>query len=506
MEYCNPVIRGFYPDPSICKKDGTYYLVCSSFQYFPGVPLFESKDLINWKQLGYVLDREKQLPLKGAGSAGGIYAPTIRCHNGRFYMVTTNVAFGHFYVWTDNIYGSWSDPIWVAQEGIDPSLYFEEDRAYFMSNGNDDSDRAVVLQCEIDIETGAKLTDSQVIWYGAGGRYLESPHLYRIKDHYYLMAAEGGTEYGHMVVYARGDTPYGPFENYKKNPVLTNRNLGGYLIQGVGHGDLISDERGNWWMVHLAFRQIDKWQTYHHLGREVCLVPITFDEEGWFHAGEAGITPERIQTDRISENVIQEKIEPCNFNGDDWQKLWCYIRNPKIENYSSKTGSLALRGTTVTLSSEEESPTFFGIRQREMSGQVSVSVEVASGEAGISIYMDEHHHYDFALVREKSETRLIKRRCVGDMEYIQQQCLLSGNKARLVVDFTNMQYSFWVDVEGTKLDFKTAEVKYLSTEVAGGFTGVMIGLYAVNEDLDSCMNAHFRDFECKYEQEEKCYE
>ncbi|MBQ8011048.1 MAG: family 43 glycosylhydrolase, partial [Oscillospiraceae bacterium] len=176
MKYRNPVISGFFPDPSICRAGDTYYLVCSSFQFFPGVPLFESRDLVNWTQIGHVLTRESQLPLQNANSVGGIYAPTIRYNNGRFYMVTTNVTNGgNFYVWTDDIHGEWSDPIYVEQGGIDPSLYFEDSKAYFMSNGTDEQGIARIYQCEIDITTGRKLTEAVPVWEGCGGRFLESP-------------------------------------------------------------------------------------------------------------------------------------------------------------------------------------------------------------------------------------------------------------------------------------------------------------------------------------------
>lgn len=157
-------------------------------------------------------------------------------------MTTTNdTTRQNFYVWTDDIYGEWSDPIGVDQGGIDPDLYFEGGKAYFMSNGVDDEGIGGIVQCEIDIETGRKLTPSRSIWQGTGGRYLEAPHLYKIDGRYYIVAAEGGTEFGHMVTYARGDSPSGPFEPYAHNPVLTNRNMGGYEVQAVGHGDLIQD-------------------------------------------------------------------------------------------------------------------------------------------------------------------------------------------------------------------------------------------------------------------------
>lgn len=205
MRYNNPIIPGFYPDPSICKADGRYYMVCSSFQYFPGVPLFESRDLVNWTQIGHVLTRESQLPLKGAGSDGGIYAPTIRFHEGRFYMVTTNISgMGNFYVWTDDIYGEWSEPVKVQQGGIDPSLYFEDGRAYFMSNGDDDQGVSGVTQCEIDIETGEKKSPSVRL---AGDRGKVSGVSSSLQDKWAVLPDGGGGRHG---VRAYGGLCQGP--------------------------------------------------------------------------------------------------------------------------------------------------------------------------------------------------------------------------------------------------------------------------------------------------------
>ncbi len=281
MKYQNPVLRGMYPDPSVCRYQDKYYMVCSTFQYFPGVPVFESDDMVNWKQIGHCLTRPSQIELSGIRSSGGVFAPTIRCHNGRFFMVTTNDSIPqNFYVYTDDIYGEWSEPILVEQDGIDPSLFFEDGKTYFISNGSDEKGVGCIQMSEIDIETGKMLTPSKVLWHGTGGRYLESPHLYRFGEYYYLVEAEGGTEYGHMANYARSKAIWGPYESYSNNPVLTNRNLGGYQLQAAGHGDIVEDANGNWWFMHLAFRQIHKWHTFHHLGREACLVPLYWQEDG----------------------------------------------------------------------------------------------------------------------------------------------------------------------------------------------------------------------------------
>ena len=171
----NPVIPGFHPDPSVCRVGDKFYLVNSSFQYFPGVPIFESADMQHWTQIGNVLDRQTQLPLKGASSWLGIYAPTIRYNDGVYYMITTNVGNGgNFMVTAHDPRGPWSEPIWLKQQGIDPSLYFENGHCYMVSNPDN-----TIMLCEIDSKTGEQLTESKPIWRGTGGRYPEGPHIYK---------------------------------------------------------------------------------------------------------------------------------------------------------------------------------------------------------------------------------------------------------------------------------------------------------------------------------------
>ncbi|ANS74484.1 glycoside hydrolase [Paenibacillus yonginensis] len=495
MIYHNPVIKGFYPDPSVCKVDDTYYLICSSFQYFPGVPLFESKDLINWKQIGHCLTKTSQVQLEQVNSSGGVFAPTLRHHKGRFYMTTTNdTTRQNFYVWTDDIYGEWSEPIFVDQGGIDPDLFFEADRTYFMSNGSDDFGALGIVQCEIEIETGRKLTPSRTIWQGSGGRYLESPHMYEINGTYYLLAAEGGTEYGHMETYARGSSVTGPFEAYPHNPVLTNRNLGGYELQGVGHGDLVQDHLGNWWLFHLGFRQIGQWQTYHHLGREVILTPVTFHEDGWFTAGHNGTALLTVETDRIPDEVIQTEHMSFTFANTAWDKEWCYLRHPHSNNYQFEPNKLTLIGTEVSLD-QPASPTFIGIRQQDFKAVISCDVTLFQGEAGITLYMDEHHHYDLAIRLESSAYKVIERLQIGDIKSIQKEVDLGGSRqVTLVIRADNDRYHFFLHEDDKDIHLGSAQTKYLSSEVAGGFTGVIIGLYAYGRGA----RAEFSNFKCEY--------
>lgn len=499
MKYKNPVVTGFYPDPSVCRAGDTYYLVCSSFQYFPGVPLFESRDLLNWKQIGHCLTRASQVQLNGINSSGGVFAPTIRYHDGRFYMTTTNNTTNqNFYVWTDDIYGEWSEPINVDQDGIDPSLFFEDGKAYFMSNGKDEKGVSGIVQCEIDIVTGRKLTPGRVIWLGAGGRYLEGPHMYKINGKYLLLAAEGGTEYGHMIVCARGEELNGPFVSNPENPVLTNRNLGGYEIQGVGHGDLIEDKEGHWWMIHLGFRQIGQWLPFHHLGREVFLTPITFREDGWFSAGTSGTVTSEVDTDRISETVVQQNKKCFTFENTTWDMDWCFLRHPSMENYSLDENSLKLRGTEITLE-QVDSPTFIGLRQKEFAATISCDVRITGGEAGITLYMDENHHYDLALRKAGDGYSVIERLNIGDIKSVEKVIdLKNENFVSLMIRAENEYYHFFLIKDGEEIFLGKAKTKYLSSEVAEGFTGVVIGLYA--QGKTAVGQAEFTNFKCIYEE------
>ena len=515
MNYRNPIIRGFKPDPSVCKANGKYYLACSSFHFFPGVPLFESSDLVNWEQIGFCLTREAQIPLDKASSSGGIYAPTIRYNNGRFYMAAANVGHekgGNFYVWTDDIYGEWSDAVFVDQGGIDPSLFFEDGKTYFMSNGiepppsltihersgegslPDEEGKYSIFQCEIDIETGKKLTESKILWYGTGGRYLEAPHLHRIGNYYFLLAAEGGTEYGHMVVCARSEKLWGPYKPCPGNPILTNRNLGGYPLQGIGHADLIEDDSGNLWMYILGFRQIQKWLTFHHLGRETCMVPISFSKDEWLTVTD-GIAPLLVETYRIPPDVSQSFQNIFDFKKSGWEKNWQFLRTFKKENYLFEKETLKIKSVNDTLDTPSGSPAFICHFQKEFEMELNVTVTALEGEAGISVYMDENHHYDLALVKDTDNYKVVLKLNIGDIKYEKSAVSVSHNSAKFVIRSDSINYHFYYCKDDAEISLGSAQTRYLSSEVAGGFTGAAIGLYS--QGSGDVFN-EFSGFECRY--------
>ncbi|MCR5202828.1 MAG: glycoside hydrolase family 43 protein [Lachnospiraceae bacterium] len=488
MKIKNPVVKGFYPDPSICYAEGKFYMVCSSMQFFPGVPLFESEDLVHFKQIGNVLSSLSQVDLHNIPSSGGVFAPTIRYNNGRFYMVTTNDSLHkNFYVYTDDIYGEWSEPIFVDQGGIDPSLFFEDGKTYFMSNGDDTDGRGCIFQSEIDIETGERLTEPRPLWNGNGGRYLESPHMYKFGRYYYLMAAEGGTEFGHMITYARSANIYGPFTPYKGNPILTNRDFGGHQthIMGIGHGDLVTNSEGETFMVCLGFRIEDDWVPYHHLGREVFLIPVKWDGE-WFTAGVSGNVYEEM--DIPVDSMVKPGTPDTDysismpFNKDDRLRL-SYVRDYKAENYDITDDSITLTTTEIPLT-KQDSPTFVGVRQSEFDTELSVNVTKTLGEAGLTIYMDDNEHYDIArvYVPEKDMHEIIVRYQVGDATAISyREKLHTEDVVKLIITSTSTEYEFAYSINGQIRKLCKAQSKYLSTEVAGGFTGVFGGVYATSK-------------------------
>lgn len=485
MQYSNPVLKGFYPDPSVCRAGDLYYMVCSSFQFFPGVPLFESRDLVNWRQIGHVLTRKNQVMLEGIHSSGGVFAATIRYHQGRFYVTTTNNSTGqNFYVWTSDIYGEWSDPLYVEQDGIDPSFYFEGGKTYFMTTGIDDFGDHGIIQAEIDLETGKKLTPSRVVWKGTGGRFVEGPHLYHIGDWYYLMASEGGTEYGHMLTLCRSRNIWGPFENCPHNPILTNRDKAPFEIQGVGHGELVVGPDGKWYIPCLGFRQIDTWMPYHHLGREVFLAPAELTEDGWFRCGDG--TMEKSYT--VTLPGVQQEKKIWTFQNTRWDVDWCFLRHPDMGRYQLSRERGVLFGSDCGLS-QIGSPSFVGLRQKDLQGTLQCRVTADNGEAGVTVYQCEQSHYDVGIRKCQTGWEAFLRLCIGDISHIQMTVPLEKPEAQLRLVFDNLQYRFYAD----DVLLGTAQSRFLSSEVMTGFTGVVLGLWAVGEN-----RAEFTDFICEY--------
>lgn len=495
--YQNPVIPGFHPDPSVCRVGDDFYLVNSSFQYFPGVPLFHSKDLIHWEQIGHCLTRASQLPLDGASAGGGIYAPTLRYNDGVFYMITTNVTDkGNFLVHTTDPRGEWSEPIWIKQGGIDPSLYFEDGKCYLVSN----PDNGIHL-CQINPMTGEQLTESKRIWNGTGGRYPEGPHLYKKDNWYYLLISEGGTEYGHKITIARSRNIDGPYESNPANPILThiNSNAQNSPIQGTGHADLVQASDGSWWMVCLAFRPQSG--THHLLGRETFLAPVRWDTNAWPVVNGDGTIALQMDVPTLPQQTPSEKPVRTDFKAGKLGHEWVYVRNPHTENYSFKSGKLHLQATPVGLDDLSDSPTFVGRRQEHINFTATTSLRLQKGmegdETGLSVYMMEGSHYDLYLKQLPNGQQAIGLRCrLGALTHSVQEVTLPRGEVKLYVTGSKDYYNFAYSCNGKDIkDLGKADVRYLSSETAGGFTGIMLGLYATSQTDKSKAYAEISDFD-----------
>jgi len=482
----NPIIPGFHPDPSICRVGDEFYLVNSSFQYFPGVPIFHSTDLQHWEQIGNVLDRQSQLPLKDATSWLGIYAPTIRYHNGTYYMITTNVGQGgNFMVTATSPAGPWSEPIWLKQQGIDPSLLFEGSKCYMLSN----PDNTITL-CEIDARTGRQLTPSRGIWQGTGGRYPEGPHLYKKDGYYYLLISEGGTELAHHITIARSKNIYGPYEANPQNPILTHCNMQaqGSQIQGTGHGDLVQDKEGKWWIVFLAYRNYNG--SYHHLGRETFLAPVEWPAGGW-PVVNGGKPIEPLQRQPITQR--------CDFDKPLGHE-WVYLQNPDSSNYLIRDGHLRLMGSRYNLD-ENKCPTFVGRRQESANFVFETKIDFfdlsSSDEAGITVYqMHEgnlqacvvnsgNHNYVRLRLNLKNVTPQLYVRDIGEKQFLW-----------LRVESDSKNYIFSYSTDGKDYhQMGEVDCSILSTETVGGFTGVTLGLYAYSGNVNLQSGSSFADFD-----------
>ncbi|MEJ8305986.1 glycoside hydrolase family 43 protein [Saccharibacillus sacchari] len=484
MEYANPVIPGFHPDPSICRVGDDYYLVTSTFEYFPGVPVFHSRDLVNWRRIGHCLTTETQLPLHTAGSSGGIYAPTLRHHGGWFYMTTTNVSgIGNFYVRSQRAEGPWSEPIAVDQGGIDPSLLFDDDGTVYFQTAQNGPQGEGIYQCEIDIDTGEKLAETRLIWPGTGGASPEAPHLYKVNGSYYLMIAEGGTEYGHMETVARSHTPYGPFEACPHNPILTQRSLPS-SIQGAGHADLVQTPAGDWWAVFLGIRP-PVYPKRHHLGRETFLAPVTWTEDGWPIIGENGRVCERMDAPALAPHPWPSLPVRDDFIAAELDPEWIFLRNPAPGSWSleERPGHLALRGGEVTL--DEIGPLAFVGRRLShfdcrLAAQLDFEPASESEEAGMTLFMNGKYHYDLAVTQREGRKAVILRRTVGSLRTEQVfDCGFGPVELRVHAESQRFVF-FFREANGSEIEVGWGETHFLSTEIAGGFTGVIAAMYAVS--------------------------
>ena len=499
----NPIITGMNPDPSICRVGDDFYLVTSTFEYFPGLPVYHSKDLVHWKLIGHALSRPENNPLMGCNaSTGGQYAPTLRYHDGTFYVIGTNYggkgSQGVFYVTAKNPAGPWSDPVWVGNWYVDPSIEFIDGKMYFLSPDNQGS----FLLGVMDPETGTFVEPLRKVASGLGGSSPEGPHFYKIGDYYYIMSAEGGTGYEHREVIQRSKSPWGPYEPSPVNPVLSNMNCPDHPFQAIGHADLVQLKDGSWWAVCLGIRPVNG--KYQHLGRETFLAPVTWDADGWPKVGKDGVVQETYLFPNLPSHVWMEQPVRDDFDQETLGLDWTFIRNPAHSFWSltEKPGSLRLKGTAINFTTTD-SPSFIGRRQAAFnltaSAKVNFIPKVENEEAGLVVRADDKNHYDLLITERNGQRVAMIRKTLKD-KVVDTTCkeLPATGEVILSITATETTYTFEIKAAHVSAILGTASTRDVSNEVVGGFTGVFIGMYASGNGQANTNPADFDwfDFRC----------
>lgn len=540
----NPILPGFYPDPSICRVGEDYYLINSSFTFFPGIPIFKSKDLVNWNQIGHVLDRPSQLNLDGAAYTGGIFAPTIRYHKETFYVITTNVDNGgNFIVTAKNPEGPWSEPYWLDDApGIDPSLFFDDDgRAYYIgTRGKKEpryfGDQEIWLQ-ELDLNTMKLIGESYPLWDGAlkNAFFPEGPHLYKVNGYYYLMIAEGGTEHYHSVTIARSKNVFGPYEGNPGNPILTHRHLGkGYAISNPGHADIVETQNGQWYMVALASRP---YGGYHkNLCRETFLMPVAW-EDGWpIVSPGTGRIEFTYQAPSLPEYTVNERENRDDFNKNELDLVWNFYHTPREKFWSlaERPGHLRLKlrpqGLVETLKMPPydakyerkketilDCPSFVGRRQQHMNFNACTKMEFnpqsENEAAGLALIQNNNHQFRLEYTIENGERiiRLIKHISKVDLDFaaktfnyenIEEKLAQKAFESKVIylkVCARGQDYSFYCGDSLYSMEplIENVNGRILSPDMAGGCSGTYIGMFASSNGKLSKSAADFDYFEYK---------
>ncbi|GAA5522150.1 glycoside hydrolase family 43 protein [Aliifodinibius salicampi] len=510
-EYINPINSGFYPDPSITRAGDDYYMVHSSFSYYPGIPIFHSKDLINWEQIGHVLDRPSQLQVDGLGISEGVFAPTIEYNDGTFYVVNTIVGGGgNFIVTTDDPAGDWSDPMWLnGVGGIDPSLFFDDDgTTYILNNDAPEGEplyqghRAIWIR-PYDLEANQPAGEAKVIVNGGVDIseqpiWIEGPHMMKVNGEYILHNAEGGTGPQHSQVVFKGDDPMGPFEPWDQNPILTQRHISPnreFPVEYVGHADMVETQNGEWWAIFLGVRPYDG--SNFNTGRETFLLPVTWTEDNWptildYESKET--VP--VKLERPDLPLSEEPVPPNNGNftyTDDFESpeladYWTMIRTPQSEWWNiSDDGQLEIESRSEIISGRGN-PSFIGKRQKNAYATVSTKMtfdpKVEGNVAGLVAFQGENYYYLLGVTaNEEGQYEIYLEKSEGNQKEIIASEVIEDNpdnKYYLKIQARGAEYdfSYGIGEDDWQPLYQGADGTILSTTKAGGFVGTVIGMYA----------------------------
>ncbi|WP_412753980.1 glycoside hydrolase family 43 protein [Luteimonas salinilitoris] len=518
--YRNPVLAGFHPDPSITRAGDRFYLVNSSFAFFPGIPVFESTDLVHWRQIGNVIDRPSQLDFDGLGMSRGVFAPAIEYHDGTFYVVNTAVdSGGNFIVTATDPAGPWSDPAWLPTvDGIDPSLFFDDDgKVYLLNNGPPEGEpryeghRAIWMQA-FDIAKLQPVGPRRVLVDGGvdpstNPIWIEGPHIYKRDGWYYLNCAEGGTGPQHSQVILRSREAWGPYTPYDGNPILTQRDLPAdraHPITNAGHADLVEAPDGSWWATFLASRNYGG--VHYNTGRETFLLPVAW-KDGWPTILEHGLEiPYVAPGPTFLSRTASQAPSTGNFTWRDefdapeLGRAWMFVRVPKQAwaDPASHPGRLAIEPLAEGLDTLRN-PAFLARRQQHIAFEASTALQVpveAGTDAGIAAFQNETHWYFLGVRRvaapigetggesnaegEGGHIELFLEKSSHEgRQVVATRTLPAVDALQLKIEGDGGDYAFGFDAgQGWQWFAQGQDGTLLSTDVAGGFIGATLGPHA----------------------------
>lgn len=500
VTFNNPILPGYHPDPSICRVGDDYYLVNSTFVWYPGLPIYHSKDLVNWKLIGHAIDRPNMVNFEGLPDKLGLFAPTIRHHEGVFYIINTCVACKmNFYITATNPAGPWSDPIWLPEAlGIDPSMFWDDDgKCYYTGMTGVDKEawatQTVVFNQELDLEQKKLVGERHNLTYGHANNasYTEGPHLYKINGKYVLMLSEGGTGMYHALTVHHSNSINGPYISDYINPVLSHRQFGeNYPLQAIGHGDLIQTQNDEWWCVMLGKRRINKITT---LARETFLARVEFEgQTPIFNPGHAKVLMKQKRPD-LPWTPVEKAPVKDQFEGGKLGMKWCTIRTPKESFYSVSVGKLKLELRKEVMDSLVNSSILLQrIEDHKFEAMAKMSFKTSKSheQAGLTIYRTNENY--FTLLKDKKSLVLIKS--------------FKGEQSEIArIPYTNKEVYLHVKAYDLDVQFSYGETEDLLKPIgekqsmiviADGqgnamFNGPGIGMYATSNGKESKNHALF---------------
>jgi xylan 1,4-beta-xylosidase len=517
----NPVLAGFYPDPSVTRVNDDYYLVNSTFSYFPGIPIFHSKDLKNWKQIGNVIDRPSQMNFIGDGVSRGLFAPSIIHHKGTYYVTCTLIdRKGNFVVTAKNPAGPWSDPTWLPEvKGIDPSLFFDSDgKSYIVYNSDPPNNKALysghrtLRAYDFDYQNLKVVGEEKLLVNGGVDiskkpEWIEGPHIFKRKNWYYLCAAEGGTSVNHSQVILRSENPLGPYVPYENNPILTQRHLDPNRknpVTSAGHAELVTGPDGKTYALFLAVRPYEG--DYYNTGRETFIAPVEWkndwpiinpnDQEIQYSYQFDFKESKRANTTPQSGNFAYRKTFDKTL---DPSLLFLRTLDTSWFNLSERNGlSMELKPETCM---DKGQPAFIGKRQQHLFGSASTQMAFTTSkeneQAGMLVFQNEDHFYYLckSVANGKPVIQLLASNPkTKTTTLVKQETIANTPKVYLKIEAKGKHYDFFYALKTDQWQLLQADVdaKLLSTKVAGGFVGTLYALYATSNGEETKNTAQFK--------------